>query len=301
MTRTAAELADYLGAKLAGDGAAKISGIAAPEDATAEDLVYVDSPRQVDRAAASRAACVLAEPGARVHGKTVLETPAPKLAFAKAAAWLLPASAPAAGVHPTAVVALSAKVAKTATIGPYVVIEDGVEVGAGSWIEAFGFVGRGVCIGENCRLHPRVTLYPGALLRDRVEVHSGAVIGGDGFGYVFGEGRHWKFPQAGGVEIADDVEIGCNTTIDRGSLGKTNIGAGTKVDNLVQVAHNVAVGEHTILVAQTGVSGSSTIGRYVVLAGQVGLADHTTVEDQAVVGAQAGVPSGKTIRSGQVV
>lgn len=301
MSRTAAELAKHLGANILGDGTVPISGVAGPEDASAEDLVYVESPKHLDRVAKSQAMCLLAVPGTSIRGKTVIETPTPKLAFAKAAAWLLPPRVPAAGVHATAVIAANAKIAKTATIGPYVVIEENAEIGENSWIEAFCFVGAGARVGQGCRLHPRVTLYAGAKLRDRIEVHSGTVIGGDGFGYVFGEGRHWKFPQVGGVEVANDVEIGCNTTIDRGSLGTTRIGAGTKIDNLVQVAHNVNVGEHTVLVAQTGVSGSATIGKYVVVAGQVGLADHTTVEDQAVIGAQAGVPSGKTIRAGQVV
>ena len=301
MTRNAAELAEYLGAKLVGDGAVRISGLAGPEDASAEDLVYIESSKHFDRMMHSRAMCVLAVPGMSMRGKTVIETASPKLAFAKAAGWLAPPPRPAIGIHATAVIAASAKIARAATIGPYVVIEEDAEIGDRSWIEAFCFVGAGASVGRDCRLHPRVTLYAKAKLRDRVEVHSGAVIGGDGFGYVFGEGRHWKFPQVGGVEIANDVEIGCNSTLDRGSLGSTRISAGTKIDNLVQVAHNVEVGEHTILVAQTGVSGSAKIGKYVVVAGQVGLAEHTKVEDQAVIGAQAGVPSGKTIRAGQVV
>jgi UDP-3-O-[3-hydroxymyristoyl] glucosamine N-acyltransferase len=301
MTRTAGELADYLGASLTGDRGANISGVASPEEASAEDLVYIDSPRHTDRAAKSRAACILAKPGTGIAGKALLAVSDPKLAFAKAAAWLLPASKPSAGIHPTAVVAASATIAKTATIGPYVVIEEGAQVGSGSWIEAFCFVGAGGRVGEGCRLHPRVTLYADAQLRDRVEVHSGVVIGGDGFGYVFGEGRHWKFPQVGGVEISDDVEIGVNTAVDRGSLGNTRIGAGTKIDNLVQVAHNVEVGEHTILVSQVGISGSSRIGDYVVVAGQAGFGDHAIVEDKAIIGGQAGILPGKTIRAGEIV
>ncbi len=162
--------------------------------------------------------------GARIAGKTVLEVGEPKLAFAKAAALVAKEAAPRPGVHPTAIVAPSAKVAPSAFIGPYVVIEDEATVGEGAVIEAFCFLGRGARVGRDCRLHPRVTLYAGAKLGDRVEVHSGAVIGADGFGYVFGEGRHWKFPQAGSVEIGDDVEIGANTTIDRGSLETTQDG-----------------------------------------------------------------------------
>ena len=301
MTRNAGELADYLGATLVGDRSTPISGVASPEEAALNDLIYVDASRHLARVAESRAACVLARPGTRVAGKTVLETSAPKLAFAKAAAWLLPAPERRAGIHASAIVAATAKIAPTATIGPYVVIEEGVEVGAGAWIEAFCFIGEDARVGEGSRLHSRVTLYPGARLGNRVEIHSGAVIGGDGFGYVFGGGRHWKFPQVGRIEIADDVEIGCNTTIDRGSLGTTRIGAGTKIDNLVQIAHNVEIGEHTVIASQTGISGSTRLGNQVVVAGQAGFGDHAIVEDNAIVGGQAGVLPGKRIRSGQVV
>lgn len=300
-TCTAGDLAKYLEAELHGDASVRVSGVASPERARAEDLIYVDSARHQERVAGSAARCVIAGRGARFGGKTVLEVGEPKLAFAKAAALVTKEPAPHPSVHPTAIVAPTAKVAANAFIGPYVVIEDEVTVGGGAVIEAFCFLGRGVRVGENCRLHPRVTLYAGAKLGNRVEVHSGAVIGADGFGYVFGEGRQWKFPQAGAVEIGDYVEIGANTTIDRGSLETTQIGAGVKIDNLVQVAHNVRVGEHSVLAAQTGVSGSSTLGKHVVVGGQVGIADHCTLEDGAVAGAQAGIPTGKTIHTGQVV
>jgi UDP-3-O-[3-hydroxymyristoyl] glucosamine N-acyltransferase len=301
MIRTAGELAEYLGATIEGDSRAQILGIASPQRARTGDLIYLDSPRHQERAAGSEATCVLALRGTRLAGKTILEVGEPKFAFAKAAQWLLPESAPVAAVHPTAIVAPNAKVGARVSIGPYVVIEDGAEVGAGTVIEPFCFLGPGARVGENCRLHARVTLYPGVRLGSRVEVHSGVVIGGDGFGYVFGEGRHWKFPQIGTVEIGDDVEIGANATIDRGSLESTQIGSGVKIDNLVQVAHNVRVGEHSILAAQTGVSGSSTIGTRVIVGGQVGIADHCKIEDGAIVGAQAGIPTGKTIRGGQTV
>jgi UDP-3-O-[3-hydroxymyristoyl] glucosamine N-acyltransferase len=162
-------------------------------------------------------------------------------------------------------------------------------IGAGSWV------------GDNCRIHHRVTLYANMRVGNRVEIHAGAVVGADGFGYVYGQGRHWKFPQAGIVEIADDVEIGANTTIDRGSLDDTRVAEGVKIDNLVHVGHNVQIGAHTIIAAQTGISGSSVLGHHVVVGGQVGIADHCTLEDNSIAGAQAGIPTGKTIRSGQVV
>lgn len=301
MTRTAGEIAKFLGARIEGDTGAPISGVASPERARAEDLVYLDSPRFGDRVAESAARCVLVAPGVHLTGKTIIEVKDPKLAFAKASAWLLPRHLPAPEVHPTAIVSPKASLGENVTVGPYVVIEDDVAVGQRVVIEAFCFLGRGARIGENSWLHPRVTLYAGARLGDRVEVHSGVVIGGDGFGFVFGEGRYWKFPQVGRLEIGDDVEIGCNSTIDRGSLGTTQIGSGVKIDNLVQIAHNVQIGEHSVVAAQTGVSGSSRIGKQVLVGGQVGIADHCTIEDGAVLGAQAGIPTGKTIRRGQTV
>jgi UDP-3-O-[3-hydroxymyristoyl] glucosamine N-acyltransferase len=301
MTHTAEQIAKYLGAKIEGDSRTMISGVASPESARAEDLIYLDSPRFEVRVAKSAARCVLAVPGTRLTGKTIIEVSDPKLGFAKATALLVPRIVPAPGIHPTAIVPPSTILGENVTVGPYVVVEEGVQIGRSTVIEAFGFVGRGVHVGENCWLHPRVTLYAGAKLGNRIEVHSGVVIGGDGFGYVFGEGRYWKFPQVGTLEIGDDVEIGCNSAIDRGSLETTKIGLGVKIDNLVQIAHNVQIGEHTVVAAQTGVSGSSLIGKQVLVGGQVGIADHCTIEDGAVLGAQAGIPTGKTIRRGQTV
>jgi UDP-3-O-[3-hydroxymyristoyl] glucosamine N-acyltransferase len=301
MTRTAGELAKFLTATLAGNGGIELLGVASPERASARDLIYVDSPRNLERASRSAAACALAEPGTRVRDKTIIEVPNPKLAFAKAAAWLLPKPVPLPVIHATAIVAANARLGSNVTIGPCVVIEDEVEIGAHTVVEPFCFLGRGGHLGKNCWLHPRVTLYAGARLGNRVEVHAGATIGSDGFGYVFGEGRYWKFPQVGGVEIGDDVEIGAGATIDRGSLDSTRIENGVKIDNLVHIAHNVTIGEHTVIAAQTGISGSSTLGRNVTVGGQVGIADHCTLQDGAIAGAQAGIPTGKIIRTGQTV
>src|SRR5215472_6069063 len=301
MNHTAGELARHLGAKLTGDAHAMISGLASPERARATDLIYIASLKHWDRAAASTAACVLVLPGIAIPGKTMLEVADPKFCFVKANALLLEQPAPAASVHATAIIAPDARLAADVTIGPYVVIENGVTIGAGTSIGAFCFAGRGAAIGECCCLHARVTLYAGARIGNRVEIHSGVVIGSDGFGYVFGEGRHWKFPQTGIVEIGDDVEIGANATIDRGSLDDTRIAEGVKLDNLVHVGHNVQIGAQTVIAAQTGISGSSVIGRHVIIGGQVGIADHCRLEDEAVAGAQAGIPTGKTIRSKQTV
>ena len=301
MKRLVRDLAEYLPAELRGDPSLPLSGVAAPEDAGPEDVIYLDSPKHLARAQSSRARCVLAREDARLEGKVLLIVKEPKLAFAKSAAWLLENFPLAHGIHATALVDPSAKLAANVAVGPYSVIEAGVQIASGVEIGAFCFVGKNSIIGDNCRLHPRVTLYSGARLGRRVVVHSGVVIGGDGFGFVYGEGKHWKFPQIGGVEIGDDVEIGSNSTIARGSLGATQIGRGVKIDNLVHIAHNVRIGDHTVIAAQTGVSGSSTIGHHVVVGGQVGIADHCAIEDEAILGAQAGIPTGKTIRARDVV
>jgi UDP-3-O-[3-hydroxymyristoyl] glucosamine N-acyltransferase len=301
MSWTAQEVAEKIGASVEGNPGQPVSGVASPERARAEDLIFIENERQVERAARSAAGAVLLPAGLTLAGKTLLRAERPKLAFARAAAFLVPPLPAASGVHPTAVIAPGARLGPRVAVGPFAVIEDEVEVGAESEIGAFCCLGRGAQVGAGCRLYPRVTLYPGARLGSRVVVHAGAVIGSDGFGYVWGEGRQWKFPQTGGIEIGDEAEIGSNTTIDRGSLETTRIEPDVKIDNLVQVAHNVRIGAHTVVAAQTGISGSTVIGSNVILAGQVGIADHCRVEDGAIVGAQAGVPTGKTIRAGQIV
>lgn len=301
MKRTAKELAEAIGAALEGDGALEVGGVAAPERAGAHDLIYVESAKHAGRAAASAALCLVAGQGLQLPGKTVLLSPHPKVAFAKAAALLLERAPIATGIHPTAIVAPLARVAESVGVGAYAVIGEDAHIGAGTQIGAHCVIGAGCWIGENCRIHPRVTLYNCSRIGHRVEIHSGAVIGADGFGYAFGDGRYWKFPQTGIVQIGDDVEIGANTTIDRGSLDDTRIAEGVKLDNLVHVGHNVQIGAHTVVAAQTGISGSSSLGHHVVVGGQVGIADHCTLEDGAIAGAQTGIPTGKTIRSGQTV
>ncbi len=239
MTRTMKELADFLGCHYEGDGAVRVSGVASTVSAHAEDLIYVESPRHLGRAAASASKCVVIAPGLSLNGKVLLRAEKPKLAFARAAEWLLPAEPIAKGIHSSAIIAESARIAAGVSVGPYAVIEDDVHIGAGTEIGAFCFIGSNSIIGEACRFYPRVTLYAGSRIENRVILHSGAVIGSDGFGYVSENGKYRKFPQIGEVEIGDDVEIGANTTIDRGSLDRTIIGSGVKLDNLVHIAHNV--------------------------------------------------------------
>jgi UDP-3-O-[3-hydroxymyristoyl] glucosamine N-acyltransferase len=301
MMRTARELADLVGATLEGDPSLELRGVASPERAGPHDLIYVETPKHAARAAASAALGAVVPMDLPLPGKTLLRSTNPKAAFARAAGALLPVVRIAEGIHPTASIAAAAQIAAGVAIGAFAVIEDGAHIGAGTQIGPHCVIRRNSWIGENCRLHPRVTLYPGVRLGNRVEVHSGAVLGSDGFGYVFDGQRYWKFPQVGLLEIGDDVEIGANATLDRGSLENTYVAAGVKIDNLVQVGHNVAIGEHSVIASQTGISGSSVIGRRVVIGGQVGIADHCRLEDGAVAGAQAGIPTGKTIRAGEPV
>lgn len=297
----AEELARILNGKIDGDGGFTICGVAAPEDAREEDLIYVDAIKHKQRAEASRARCAIVAEGIQLKNKATIVVKEPKLAFVKAAEHLLEEEAIAENIHATAVIHPSAKLGAGAAVGPYAVIEADAWIGAKTQIGAFCFVGKGARIGESCRIFPRVTLYAKAKLASRVTVHSGAVLGGDGFGYVYDEGKYRKFPQTGTLEIEDDVEIGSNATVARGSLGRTRIGRGGKLDNMVHVAHNVQIGEHTVIAAQTGISGSCEIGDDVVIGGQVGVGDHCKIESGSVIGSQAGIPTGKKIRAGQKV
>src|SRR5882724_3819396 len=299
--KTVAEVAGVVGARVEGDGEVELRGVAAPERAGAHDLIYLETAKHVERALASAALCVVAPEGMALAGKIVLRSVVPKVAFAKAAALLLEKAPIASGIHATAIIAPLALIAPGASIGAYAVIGEDAHVGAGTQIGAHCVIGAGAWLGENCRVHPRVTLYGGVRIGNQVEIHAGAVIGADGFGYAFGEGRYWKFPQAGIVEIGDDVEIGANTTIDRGSLDDTRISEGVKLDNLVHVGHNCQIGAHTVVAAQVGLSGACIFGKRVVVGGQAGFGERCKLEDGSVIGGHSGVLGGKTIRSGEAV
>jgi UDP-3-O-[3-hydroxymyristoyl] glucosamine N-acyltransferase len=299
--KTAGELAAAIGARVEGDDGVEVRGVAAPERAGAHDLIYVETAKHAERAAGSAALCVIAPEGLAFAGKIILRSAEPKVAFARAAGLLVERAPIAVGIHATAVVAPLARLAAGVSVGPYAVIGEDAHVGQGTQVGAHCVIGARAWIGEHCRIHPRVTLYGGVRIGNRVEVHAGAVLGPDGFGYAFDGRRYWKFPQLGIVEIGDDVEIGANTTIDRGSLGDTRVAEGVKLDNLVHVGHNVQIGAHSVIAAQTGISGSSVLGHHVVCGGQVGIADHCELQDGAIAGAQAGIPTGKTIRAGQMV
>jgi len=282
-------LAERIGCRLDGDGAIDVAAIRALDEAGPADLTFLTDAKRVALVSTSRAAAVILPDSAPAVDRPALRTPNPHLALARALAELHPAARVAAGIHPSATVAADARVDAGASIGPLCVISSGAEIGAGTVLDAQVFVGANVRIGRDSRIFPHVTLREGAQLGARVTVHAGAVIGADGFGYAREGARYVKIPQIGRVVLEDDVEIGANVTIDRATLGATRIGRGTKIDNLVQIAHNVQVGEDTVIVAQVGIAGSSQIGSRVTLAGQVGVVDHVRIGDDVVVGAQAGV------------
>ena len=294
------ELVEELGGSLVqGDPEWMVDGVNSCEKASAFDLAFADSDSTVNAALGSNAGVVVLKPGAAKeypHGKCIVETEEPKLWFARAGK-LLKKRPLSVGIAHSAVVAPDAKVDPGVVVGPCAVIGSQVRIGDGTHIGAGAVIGEGVKIGIHCHIYPRVVIYPGATLGDRVVGHAGAVLGADGFGYVRdpASGAYTPFPQQGTLAIEDDVEIGANSTIDRGALEETRIRRGTKIDNLVHVGHNCDIGEHVILVALTGISGSSTIGKGAVLAGQVGIGDHAHVGPGVILGGQAGVFSGKTI------
>jgi UDP-3-O-[3-hydroxymyristoyl] glucosamine N-acyltransferase len=288
-TRSLGEVARLVGGELAGDPALVVRGLAPLEQARPGDLSFVTGPRYQAAAEQSQASAFLVPPGLELPGRTVIRVAEPGLAIAGLLRLFHPESTPAPGVHPTAVLADSARVAADATVLAYAV------VGPDSVVESRAVLHPHVVLGPRCRVGQGSVLHAHVVLREDVEVgrgvvvHAGAVLGADGFGYVFDGTSHRKIPQVGRVVIEDDVEIGANVTIDRATMGATVVGRGTKIDNLVQIGHNTVIGADTIVVAQTGISGSCRIGSRVVLAGQVGLADHVTVGDGAQIGAQAGV------------
>jgi UDP-3-O-[3-hydroxymyristoyl] glucosamine N-acyltransferase len=294
---------------LVGDSKADITGVAAPPLASAEHVVFAESEATFATALASSAGAVItAVFGTKAtfrdgaHSKPLLISKTPKLTFARAGQ-LLRSRDRRPGVHPSAVVDASALLEEGVSIGPGVVIERDVVIGRDTSIDAGAVLGAGAGIGSDCHLYPRVVLYPGTDLGDRVIVHAGAVLGADGFGYVRdpASGEYTQFPQQGRLVIEDDVEIGANTTIDRGALKETRIARGTKIDNLVHVGHNVCIDRNVVIAAQTGVSGSSSIGEGAIVGGQVGIADHVEIGAGAILGAQAGIPSGKRIHGPGIV
>jgi len=300
MKRTLAEIAEAVGARVLGEGQIEASGVAGIASASAADLVFVEDEKHLAAALRSPAAAVIAGSFAEKvdAAKPLLITDNPRLAFARAAALLGHAQPHHPRIHPSAVVHESADLGEAVSVDAHAVIEEDARIGERTWIGAGCVIARGVMVGDDCAIHPDVTIYPGTRIGDRVVVHAGAVLGSDGFGYVRapGSGRHEKFPQIGRLEIEDDVEIGANTTIDRGALEVTRIGRGAKIDNLVHIGHNCQVGENVIIAAQAGFSGSVVIEDNVVIGGQAGVGERARIQAGVLLGGQAGVLPKKVLR-----
>jgi UDP-3-O-[3-hydroxymyristoyl] glucosamine N-acyltransferase len=304
-SRTLAQIAETVGARVVGDGNVQISGVASIESAGPGDLVFVEDEKHLAAALQSRAGAVIAGEFAAAisSGRPLLISDHPKLAFARAARFLqlCPSAenAPREGsVHPTAVIHSSVVLGPGVYVNERAVISARAQIGENTRIGAGCAVADGVSIGRDCEIYPNVTIYSGTTVGDRVIVHAGAVLGSDGFGYVRDRktGHYEKFPQAGTLAIEDDVEIGANTTIDRGALDETRIGRGAKIDNLVHIGHNCQIGEDVVIAAQTGLSGSIVIEKGVVLGGQVGIGEHARIEEGVMLGGQGGVLPNKVLR-----
>jgi len=290
MPFTVAQIAKILGGKVGGDDSVVLTGFAPAERAQPGDLTFAENEDYFGRADRSEAAAIILDgPFVSSHGKTLIHVANARVAFAKALAVFSPEPVFPAGVHPTAIVAASAGVDPSAHVGPYCVVGEEARIGPRSVLRGGNHIGPRCRLGEEVVLFPNVTLYADTEIGHRVRIHSGSVIGSDGFGYVQEEGKHLKVPQIGNVIIKEDVEIGACVTIDRGALGPTIIGKGTKIDNLVQIGHNVVVGEHSLIISQVGIAGSTKVGNYVILAGQVGVAGHLKIGNRVQVAAKAGV------------
>ncbi len=285
------ELADRLRCRLEGDGSLDIVRVAGLDDAGPGDVTFLANPKYQQAAQATRASAIILAPNAAPVPCAMLRSSDPYRSFAEALGIFAPPEPVPAGIHPTAVIAPDAHVGRDVSIGPLAVVGVGTAIGDRTVIHPHVVIGPASRLGDDCVIHARVSIRGGSVLGSRVVVQDGAVIGSDGFGFVTdAAGVHHKIPQPGSVVIEDDVEIGANTTIDRPAVGHTRIGRGTKIDNLVMVAHGVQVGEHTLLAAQVGIAGSSKIGSHVVLAGQVGVAGHLEVGDRVRATAQTGIP-----------
>jgi UDP-3-O-[3-hydroxymyristoyl] glucosamine N-acyltransferase len=276
------EIAALLGAEWEGDGDLDIRRVTTVEEAGPSDLSFVANEQAARAAAASRAGCLLVLPEYKGQAGTIIRTRDPRAAVARVISELHPKRRSAPGVHPTAV------------IGERVAIGEGTSIGPGCAI------GDDVRIGQGCTIHANVSIYENVSIGDRVVLHSGVVIGADGFGFVLRNGAYENFPQIGTVAIGNDVEIGANSCVDRAALGITRIGDGTKLDNMVHVAHNCRIGKHVVIAAQTGMAGGVVIDDYAVIGGQVGIGDKVHIESRAVLGSGAGVLTSKVVRGGQV-
>jgi len=290
VNKTLSEIAKLVNGRLIGNGRARIRGINGIKEAQEGELSFLANSKYAALAKQSKASAILVSAEVKLPGKNLIVVDNPSIAFAQVINEVLDIKKYAReGIHPTAVIADDAKLGKNVAIGAYAVIEAGASIGEDTVIDPGAYIGHETRLGSFCRIYPHVTIRERCVLGDRVIVHSGTVIGADGFGFEETEGIHAKIPQVGTVEIGNDVEIGANAAIDRARFGKTIIGEGTKIDNLVQIAHNVKIGKNCIIVAQVGIAGSVEVQDKAILAGQAGVAGHLTIGEGAIVGAQSGV------------
>jgi UDP-3-O-[3-hydroxymyristoyl] glucosamine N-acyltransferase len=292
MQRTTKDIADFVGGELVGDGSVPISGINGINEAGKGDLAFLLSAKQEDLISSTKASAVIVPKDVRkTFDKPIIKVDSPSIAFSRIIEVVMPDRIPhPKGIHPTAIVSKKAVLAGGVALGPYTAVEDGADIGEGTVIYPFSYIGKNSRIGKRCIIYPNVTIREEVTIGSNVIIHPGSVIGSDGFGYdTRPDGTHVKIPQLGTVVIEDDVEIGACVTIDRARFARTVIGKGTKIDNLVQIAHNVVMGPNCIIAGQSGISGSSTLGRNVVLGGQVGVADHLKLGDFVMAGAKTGI------------
>lgn len=289
MGLTVAEIAKQLQGEVIGNAGIELTGFAPAATAKAGDLTFAENETFFAKAEQSAAAAIIVDKDFSSSSKVIIRVPNARIAFAKVLPLFVPEPSYPPGIHPTAAIDPSVKVDPSAHIGAACVIEEQVRIGPRTVLRGCNHIGANSILGEEVHLFPNVTIYPRTQIGNRVRIHAGTVIGSDGFGYVLDEGFHRKVPQIGNVVIHDDVEIGANVTIDRGALGPTIIGKGTKIDNLVQIAHNITLGEHCLIVAQVGLAGSTKFGNYVTVAGQAGVAGHLKIGNHVIVAGQSGV------------
>src|SRR6202165_6073636 len=297
-TKTVSELAAHVGGRVSGDGGISIERVARLDPAAEGDITYLENEKLFEAANKTRASCLIAPAGANVNVPCRIEVKNPKIAFALIAEVLHPPRQRAPEIPQTSVIAPDARIGKDVFIGAFVCVGENSIVGDRTQVRAGAKIGDNVKVGTDCVMHPNVFLEDGVTIGNNVILHAGVVIGADGFGYVRGEMGYHKFPQIGTVVIEDDVELGANTCVDRGALGRTRIGRGTKIDNMVHVGHNCDIGERVVIAAQTGISGSVIIEDDCVIGGQVGFGDHIRVQSGAIIGSKAGILPGKIVRPG---
>ena len=296
------ELAEWLGATYEGDGERELSGVAPLETADASEVSFIGSRKAAAHAENAAAGCLLVPlEWPNPSYRTVIRVPEPRTAFARVMSRFYPTAELKPGVHATAVLGKDIEMGALVHIGPNAVIGDGTRIGVATNIGAGCIIGKRVILGEGCVLHPNVTIYDNVDIGRGTILHSGSVIGADGFGYVMDRDRWHKFPQVGRVEIGEFVEIGANSCVDRAALGVTSIGEGTKLDNMVHVGHNCRIGRHVVVAAQTGFSGGVVVEDYAVIGGQVGIGDKARIESRATLGSGCGVLTSKIVRSGETV